>query len=327
MHDLIIFAEPQVGFAPALLDSFLAALGNRQSYRRVRVCVTSRDRPLWMHRARFLTGYLIKALFNPSMRQPFYPGSFTTITAIARNHGVEIVEPPGFDVNGAEFIRRITDETAQVDALNLGCLQIWSPALLGCFRRAVNYHNGYLPEYKGLWATRWSLYRGEAYSGYAFHLMDATIDTGSIILRDRVPVPPDGDPVPVERGKLAAACGNAGKLLDAMLAETIEPTPQHDEESYFSLRDTLALRRIGDPTVLSATEFQRRLRYFPPLEVTLDGETLPVTAVRPAKSKAHRLCFVTADGAALEATRLNYLPPWLFRVISALGLQKRHLEP
>lgn len=327
MHDLIIFAEPQVGFAPALLDSFLAALGNRQSYRRVRVCVTSRDRPLWIHRARFLMGYLVKALFNRSMRIPFYPGSFTTVTAIARKHGVEIVEPPGFDVNGAEFIRRIANESTRTDALSLGCLQIWSPALLGCFRRAVNYHNGYLPAYKGLWATRWSLYRGEAYSGYAFHLMDTTIDTGPILLRDCVPVPPGGDPVPVEREKLAAACRDAGKLLDAMQAETIEPLAQHDEGSYFSHRDTLALRRIGDPSAVSAAEFQRRLRYFPPLEVNLDSETLPVTAVRPTNATTHRLSFITADGAALEAIRLNYLPPWLFRLMRALGLQKRHLAP
>ncbi len=327
MHDLIIFAEPQVGFAPALLDSFLAALGNRQSYRRVRVCVTSRDRPLWIHRARFLMGYLVKALFNRSMRRRFYPGSFMTVTAIARKHGVEIAELPGFDVNDAEFIRRVTDESDQVDALNLGCLQIWSPELLGCFRRAVNYHNGYLPDYKGLWATRWSLYRGEAYSGYAFHLMDATIDTGPILLRDRVPVPLGDDPVPVEREKLAAACADAGKLLDAMQAETIEPLPQQDEGSYFSHRDTLALRRISDPTALSATEFQRRLSYFPPLDVTLNGETLPVTAVRPVNASTHRLSFITADGAALEAIRLNYLPPWLFRVMRGLGLQKRHLAP
>ncbi len=327
MRDLIIFAEPQVGFAPALLDSFLAALGKRQSYRRVRVCVTSRDMPLWIHRARFSIGYLVKALFNRSLRRRFYPGSFTTVTAVARKHGAEIVEPLGFDVNGAEFIRRVTNDSTPVDALNLGCLQIWSPALLGCFRLAVNYHNGYLPDYKGLWATRWSLYNGEEFSGYAFHLMDATIDTGPILLRDRVPVPLGGDPVPVERDKLAAACGDAEKLLDAMQAETITPQPQQDKGSYFSHRDTLALRRIGDPAALSAEEIQRRLRYFPPLEITFGGETLPVTAVRPTNAMTHRLSFVTADGTALAATRLNHVPPWLFRLTRALGLQKRQLSP
>ncbi len=327
MPDLIIFADPQVGFAPALLDSFITALGKRRSYRRVRVCVTSRDVPLWRHRTRFSIGYAVKALFNRDMRIRVFPGSFMTVTAVARQHGVEIIEPPGFDVNGPEFIRRIERESTQTDALSVGCLQIWSPDLLGCFRRAVNYHNGYLPDYKGLWATRWSLYRGESYSGYAFHLMDATIDTGPILLRGRVPIPLDGDPVPVERDKLAAAGADAGKLLDAMLADPPSQTLQNDGGSYFSQRDTLALRRIGDPSALSTEDFERRLRYFAPLEVTLNGETLPVTAVRPAASIDRRHCFATADGTALEVVRLNYLPSWLFWAMRALGLQKRHLSP
>jgi len=327
MPDLIIFADPQIGFAPALLDSFLTALGERKSYRRVRVCVTSRDKPLWMHRTRFAMGYAVKALFNQDMRIRFFPGSFMTVTAVAQQHGVEIIEPPGFDVNGPAFIRRIERESTPTDALSVGCLQIWSPDLLGCFRRAVNYHNGYLPDYKGLWATRWSLYRGESYSGYAFHIMDATIDTGPVLLRGSVPVPRDGDPTPVEREKIAAACRDAGELLDAMQAETIEPQTQHGGGSYFSLRDTLALRRIDDPSTITAAEFERRLLYFPPLNVSLNGATVPVTAVRSVTSPKGRLSFITADGVTLKATRLNYLPPWLFRLTRALGLQKRQLSP
>lgn len=327
MPNLIIFAEPQIGFAPALLDSFLTALGTRRPYDRVRVCVTSPDKPLWMHRARFAAGYAVKALFNRNMRNRLFPGSLDTVTTVARKHGVELIEPPGYDVNGADFIRSIEQDTTQTDALCLGCLQIWSPALLDCFRRAVNYHNGYLPDYKGLWATRWSLYRGEAYSGYAFHLMDASIDTGPILLRGRVPIPPDGDPTPVEHGKIAAACGDAGNLLDAMLAEPLDQALKNDGGSYFSLKDTVALRRIDDPSAITAAEFDRRLRYFPPLNVAVKGATVPVTATRPSGSANTSLSFVTADGVAREVTRLNYLPVWLFRLTRALGLQKRQLSP
>lgn len=327
MPDLIIFAETQVGFAPALLESFLIALAERRPYGRVRVCVTSRDRPLWVYRARFLLGYLVKALFNRSQRKPINPAHFTTVTAVARKHGIEIVEPVNFDVNDPEFVRKLKMDSTPLDALCLGCLQIWHPALLGCFRRAVNYHNGYLPDYKGLWATRWSIYRGEAYSGYAFHLMDTAIDTGPILLRGRIPIPSNTDPRVVENEKLAAARGDARALLDAMLAETIEAQPQHEAGSYFSHRDTLALRHIEDPSAITAEEFERRLRCFPPLETGFNGETLPVTAVRPANSATHRFKFTTADGVALEATRLNYLPPLIFRVTRALGLQKRKLSP
>ncbi len=319
MPDLIIFAEPQIGFAPALLDSFLAALAERRSYRRVRVCITSRDKPLWRRRARFLIGYTVKALFNRDMRRRFFPDSFITVTAVARKHGIEIVEPPDFDVNNPAFIRRLQAETTPPDALSFGCLQIWSPALIGCFRRAVNYHNGYLPDYKGLWATRWSIYRGEAYSGYAFHVMDADIDTGPILLRGRVPVPPDADPDVIERAKLAAACGNAGTVLDAIFSETSEAQPQQDDGSYFSRRDTLALQRIEDPSAVTSAEIQRRLRCFPPLKIGFDGDLLPVTALRPAASAAHPLAFTTADGIALRATRLKHLPPWLYRLARRLG--------
>jgi hypothetical protein len=46
-------------------------------------------------------------------------------------------------------------------ALSLGCLQIFKPRLIDAFEMAVNYHDGYLPFYKGLAATAWSLYHRE----------------------------------------------------------------------------------------------------------------------------------------------------------------------
>ena len=73
-------------------------------------------------------------------------------------------------------------------------------------------------DYKGRWATHWSVYRGEEYSGYAFHVMDKGIDTGPIISRGRVPIQSNTSPAAVDRLKQKAARKDVGKVLDAMIS-------------------------------------------------------------------------------------------------------------
>lgn len=54
----------------------------------------------------------------------------------------------------------------------------------------INLHPGILPDYRGCFSIPWAIINNEEYVGYSYHLIDAGIDTGDIILRDRFPVLP-----------------------------------------------------------------------------------------------------------------------------------------
>jgi Formyl transferase len=318
MRSVIIFAEPRVGFAFVMLDALLRELDGRHGVSRVRVCVTSKEPVFIWQTAKSSLKFALKALFNPRAIGTFDRPRPTTMRAIARRYGVEVIEPPRFDVNDPAFVQNLTVGDPVTHAVCFACLQIWRPDLLKTFHLAVNYHNGYLPDYKGLWATEWSIYRREEFSGYAFHVMSETIDTGPIVLRGRVAIPADAVPVAVGRAKQQAAQNDLGKVLDAMESVDLNPTPQSGGGSYFSEKAARALRRIDDPSVLSAEEYERRLRCFAPLQIKLGDTHYPVTALSPAGRRSPALSFKTADGVKMYPTRLHYLPVWLYRTVASI---------
>lgn len=176
----------------------------------------------------------------------------------------------------------------------------------------MNFHTGYLPDYKGLWATNWSIYRGEDHSGYAFHVMDEGIDTGPLIARGRVAIPSDATPAAVARLKLKAARNDVPKVVDAMVSGHFEPVGQPEGGTYFSRTDCDRVRFIADPAKLTADELAWQLHCFAPLQIRLDGTYYPVTALRPSVEKRQRLSFVTADGVELSPHRIQYAPTRLY---------------
>ena len=55
---------------------------------------------------------------------------------------------------------------------------------------AVNYHNGPLPAYAGMWVTAWAVLNGEEHHGVTWHLIAPGIDTGPILVQRRFPLAP-----------------------------------------------------------------------------------------------------------------------------------------
>ncbi|MDN5344357.1 MAG: methionyl-tRNA formyltransferase [Clostridia bacterium] len=55
----------------------------------------------------------------------------------------------------------------------------------------INYHPSLLPAYRGGSAMNWAIINGETETGVTIHQIDAGVDTGPIILQERVPISPD----------------------------------------------------------------------------------------------------------------------------------------
>jgi len=59
---------------------------------------------------------------------------------------------------------------------------------MSVFDVLVNYHNGLLPDYGGLYATRWSVYFNEDSTGFTFHRISDVLDGGPILHQDSLPL-------------------------------------------------------------------------------------------------------------------------------------------
>jgi methionyl-tRNA formyltransferase len=132
------------------------------------------------------------------------------------------------------------------DPAFLDALSVWKPDLiavtafgrilpkvildlpsLGC----VNVHASLLPKYRGAGPIQWALIRGERETGITTILMDEGMDTGAVLLQEKVLIAPD-DSAGTLSSKLAEV---GGRLLIDTLARiqdgTITPQPQDQSQA------------------------------------------------------------------------------------------------
>lgn len=97
-----------------------------------------------------------------------------------------------------EFTDKVAYESAilallaefEIDLVVLaGYMKIVSPTLLAAYEgRIVNIHPAYLPEFPGAHGIEDAFDAGVSQSGVTIHYVDAGVDTGEIIVQERVPI-------------------------------------------------------------------------------------------------------------------------------------------
>ena len=313
MRRLLLLADARLAMARSQTAAFLESAAAHPRFEVVAVVDANRAPPIgWRGGA---TGALARAAmraFNPTQLLQLPSGS--RLERTARRHGVPLVTPAGRDINAAAFVEALRDRWQADVALSLGCLQILRRPLLDCFEQAVNFHNGLLPDYRGLSATSWSLYHGEPRSGVSFHRMTEGIDAGAVLVEGSVPTDESSLALEVEAAKLELAASLAPAVLEAIDQRAPGRAPTPGAGRYFSGADGRAIRTIADPRALPMAEIERRLRCFTRLRIRLDdGRWWLVTGLR----RQGKPSFATAE--ALAISRALYLPPTLYRLHQALS--------
>lgn len=135
--------------------------------------------------AEVLLGGLAAAAIGLTGRVPPVP----SLRQLSTLHGVPLADSR--DVNAPE---------------TLALLRAWRPDLLVSVhfnqrlgtevlalppRGAINVHGALLPHNRGLFPHFWALANGESESGVTVHWMDAGIDTGDIVLQERIAITPE----------------------------------------------------------------------------------------------------------------------------------------
>lgn len=249
--------------------------------------------------------------FNPAKQRPL--PRFSSLARIAADANLPLTVPAGRDINHPDFLREVRTRWRADVAISLGCIQIFRPALLNCFEQAVNLHNGLLPDYRGLSATGWSLYRGERRSGYSYHRITPGIDAGAVLAEGALDVDESSWLAEVETRKLQGAADLAPRVLDAVDRKEVGREQSPGEGLYFSRHDSQRIRTIKRSEELSRAEILRRLRCFGLLRVRLREREWEVTGLADQGG----VRFSCADGS-LGVTRAAFLPPAIYRVWRAL---------
>jgi len=113
--------------------------------------------------------------------------AISTRSAVAR----ERAEAEGFIVLSSEELQIFLADR-HVDVLfSIANEYVVSDDILTKVGMAVNFHDGPLPDYRGLAVTTWALFRGESQHAVTWHTMTSEVDAGEIVLAETFDLSPD----------------------------------------------------------------------------------------------------------------------------------------
>jgi len=311
--DRILLLTDELQFIPPLIvPALVEAVAGRDDVVVAGICVPRRLSGLeleWTWGRRRLERTLQGIFSRPTRTWPWPDPRW--LRRLAKKHSLPVVAPPGGGFADSGFVRDIRERFAPTLIFNCYCLAKLSPELLETSDMAVNYHNGKLPEFRGLRATHFSVYHGEPTSGFTFHRMTEGLDEGPILLEGAVPVRPENTVFDLEHLKGRAASDRVPDLLEAMLRR--DPgRPQKGRARRFLRRDWQEMRTLERPEELSSGEIFRRLRSFSILKIRIGASLFDVTALAESRQKQGPRSFRTEDDVWLRPTRYGFLPYLLY---------------
>lgn len=127
---------------------------------------------------------------------------------------------------------------------------------------AVNLHPSLLPEYKGCFSIPWALINGETQVGMTFHYMDAGVDTGNIIVQEKLEIQPQDTAFSLYHKLIALGAANFTKAYE--LAAQGDPGKVQPKEGLAYPRGVPHEGRISLDWGRKRVHDFIRAMYFPP---------------------------------------------------------------
>ena len=114
-------------------------------------------------------------------------------------------------------------------------LKVISTKILSLAQRdAINFHDGLLPHYAGLYTTTWSLINQEREHGITWHRMAEKVDAGGILHQQRFPVAPDETVFSLNVKCYEAGIATFRELAQQIVDGTATPESQNlSQQTYY----------------------------------------------------------------------------------------------
>jgi methionyl-tRNA formyltransferase len=112
--------------------------------------------------------------------------SNATLEVAARDLGIPVLQPQR--INDPEFVAAVAAMNTDL-GISISCNQILRRPVLDSTRLGfINFHAGALPYYRGRNVINWAIINGETEVGLTAHYVDEGIDTGDILLQQKLPI-------------------------------------------------------------------------------------------------------------------------------------------
>ena len=207
-----------------------------------------------------------------------------------------------------DWVRRL-----QPDLLVLGFVTAFVPKEmidLACYG-GINYHPSLLPRYRGGSAINWAVINGENDTGVSIHYIDEGVDTGPILLQEKVSIEPDDTVKSLYFGKLyPMGVRMLAEAVRQIREGTAQPMAQDESQASFQpvitpadtvidwnrpTRQVYNLIRGSNPSPGAGTSFHgERLKIFEAERST--GTDKPGTVIGFGD---HGFTVATADGSIM----------------------------
>ncbi len=149
------------------------------------------------------------------------------VKELALRHSIPVLQPE--NVKGDDFLEELRRYEPDIITLtaygNILPLSIVDLPPLG----TINVHGSLLPKYRGAAPIQWALLNGETETGITIMQMDEGMDTGDILLQEKLQIDRD-DTAGSLAVKMAELGGKAlGSALDLLRADKLTPIAQNND--------------------------------------------------------------------------------------------------
>ena len=151
--------------------------------------------------------------------------SQSAVAKLAIEKNLKLLQPE--KLKNPEFLEELNSLDADafvVVAFRMLPKEVWQIPAKGTF----NLHASLLPQYRGAAPINWAIINGETETGVTTFLIDEKIDTGNILLKEKVQILPDDN-----AGTLHDKLAESGKkliieTLNGLEKNAIQPKPQEN---------------------------------------------------------------------------------------------------
>ena len=150
----------------------------------------------------------------------------SAVKQFALEHQLPIAQPE--KLKSPEFFAQIQawqPDLQIVVAFRMLPESIWSYPPIG----TLNVHGSLLPKYRGAAPINWAIINGEQETGVTTFRLQHAIDTGDILLQERIPISPDMTAGELHDIMMEVGAQTLVTTLNGLIAGTIQPTPQKEE--------------------------------------------------------------------------------------------------
>lgn len=145
----------------------------------------------------------------------------------------------------------------------------------------MNLHGSLLPKYRGAAPINWAIINGETVTGNTTMFSDSGVDTGTMLLKQEVPITPDMTAEELAHTMAVTGADLVMETLDQLRLGTITPIVQDDSQATFAPRLSKETGLIDfRKSAQQVHDLVRGLVPWPGAYTTISGATLKVSATR-----------------------------------------------